>query len=78
MINKVSFTGRETMLTAGLKNGLKGVEEMPEVIKASSVLPKNKTSENVKALLQNLYTSPFAPTGKSVDNAVNAHLDLMV
>ncbi len=58
MINKVSFTGRETMLTAGLKK----TEKLPEVIKASSILPKLNVKNLDAVKVENVnYTSPYAP-----------------
>ncbi len=58
MINKVSFTGRETMLTASLKR----VENLPEVIKASSILPKQSVRNLVTVKPEKVnYTSPYAP-----------------
>lgn len=62
MINKVSFTGRETMLTAGLNK----VEDKLSVIKASSILPKLKNPVLKQDPVISIYTSPFAP----IDNAV--------
>ena len=57
MINRIAFTGRETMLTAGLKTGLKKAEvKMPEIVKASSILPGKQAPVTTA-----VYTSPFAP-----------------
>ena len=67
MVNRISFTGRETMLTAGLKTGLKKVEnKFPEVIEASSILPTKP--ESIKAAV---YTSPFAPQHDNVVKIVS-------
>lgn len=70
MINKVSFTGRETMLTQKVA---RPVEQ--QVIKASTyieeVIPR-VFEEAPKASVESLYTSPFAST--SVKNVVSENV----
>lgn len=64
MINKVAFTGRETMLTDGLK---KVAPKAQEFVSSSSILPslpKVKIAQPIEP--QAVYTSPFAPTGNSI------------
>ncbi len=67
MINKVAFTGRETMLTNGLKNASNKANEF---ISASSVLPAlpkvNVAKSPANDLVEAVYTSPFAPTGNAI------------
>lgn len=71
MINKVSFTGRETMLTSALNQGSKVADEALEYVRASSILPKNamhKVLDRIEATP--VYTSPFAPIIKTADEIV--------
>lgn len=64
MINKVAFTGRETMLTDGLK---KAAPKAQEFVSASSILPALPKAKIAQPVVnQAVYTSPFAPTGKAV------------
>lgn len=57
MINKVAFTGRETMLTKGLVKAAEKLE--PKIVKASSVLePLPEVVEH--PVTKAVYTSPFA------------------
>lgn len=64
MINKVAFTGRETMLTDGLK---KAAPKAQEFISSSSILPALPKAKIAQPVVnQAVYTSPFAPTGKAV------------
>ncbi len=59
MINKVSFTGRETLLTGNLA---KPVEQ--QVIKASTYIEEKvapKVAETSEQALSRIYSSPFAP-----------------
>lgn len=64
MINKVAFTGRETMLTNGLVKAAEKFES--KIVKASSVLePLPEVVE--PPVTKAVYTSPFAnivPAGK--------------
>lgn len=70
MINKVSFTGRETLLTENL---VKPVEQ--QVVKASTyiaetVVPKSAEAvETAEQALSRMYASPYAPTGEAVKPA---------
>lgn len=57
MINKVAFTGRETMLTQGLQKAAKVAEKLEQkIVKASSILEPLPQQPVAKAV----YTSPFA------------------
>ena len=61
MINKVAFTGRETMLTDGLQ---KASQKAQEFVSSSSVLPALPPKNIAKPVIKEaVYTSPFAPTG---------------
>lgn len=63
MINKIAFTGRETMLTDGLQ---KASQKTQEFISSSSILPALPKTKPVKPVISEaVYTSPFAPTGSS-------------
>lgn len=72
MINKVAFTGRETMLTAGLNKVVK-----PKVVKASSILPGLNPIEltEFRRPVVN-YTSPFAPTKVVLPDKQNLMVNL--
>lgn len=67
MINKVAFTGRETMLTNGLKNAS---QKANEFVSSSSILPALPKANIIKSpandLVEAVYTSPFAPTGNAI------------
>ena len=82
MINNVSFTGREAMLTAGLmekaaKEVAKETAQNSKFAVASSVLLPNIEKANANKaefiLKNNVYTSPFAPTNnfQKVGSALN-------
>lgn len=64
MIDKVSFAGRETMLTKNLAKNLAKVAEV-KVVKASSYLgesiPKMTEAQAPKVTLNSLYVNPFVP-----------------
>ncbi len=78
MINKITFTGRETMLTKGLE---KGASKVHEYVSAGKIYPKaiadNMEKESaalrLNTLLEDcfsskaaeLYSSPFAITAKT-------------
>lgn len=70
MINKVSFTGRETLLTEKLA---KPVEQ--QVVRASTyiaetVMPKSaEVVETAEQALSRVYASPYAPIGEAVKPA---------
>ena len=79
MISKISFTGKETMLTKSLKNASEAtVDKMHEYLGAGKVFSKAEIAE-VEALAKNAkqatektaekssYTSPFAPTSEPED-----------
>ncbi len=75
MINNVSFSGRETMLTSAIK---KGAQEI-NVVKASSVLPSLPAPKAAASVVAPVYTSPFAPiveTGEKVAAKVSKHIDI--
>jgi hypothetical protein len=70
MIDKVSFAGRETMLTKGLEKGAK--EIAPDVVKASSILDTpviNKTVARTVETAESRYFSPFTATGENATEA---------
>lgn len=74
MINKVTFTGRETMLTKGLESATKHayvkaskIFSPAEVKAAEETVAKAKEGDSYLRFLDSLnsestYTSPFAPT----------------
>lgn len=65
MINKVAFTGRETMLTDGLK---KAAPKAQEFVAASSILPELPKAKIAQPFVKHAeYTSPFAPTGNGLE-----------
>lgn len=73
MIDKVSFAGRETMLTKNLAKNLAKATEV-KVVRASSYLgdtPLGKMPEVQlpKVSLDSLYSNPFAPV--ELPKAVN-------
>lgn len=77
MINNVSFSGRETMLTSAIK---KGVQEV-NVVKASSILPELPKSFVEIPVAKPVYTSPFAPianvsAGEEVAKTASKHIDI--
>ena len=72
MINKISFAGRETMLTKGVKEvaskateyvGAGKVYTAKEIAKAEDLVRNAKIN---KPLKKDIYTSPFAPTQTSI------------
>ena len=82
MINKIAFTGRETMLTKGIEKGIeKGTATVTKYTSAGKIYSPKEIAEaehtvqealakdaNEKLLHpatnpQDLYTSPFKPTG---------------
>ncbi|MBO8431290.1 hypothetical protein IAC76_07875 [Spirochaetes bacterium] len=71
MINKIAFTGRETMLTKGIENGIeKGAKTIHEYIGADKIFDNVKASElGIKK--DSAYTSPFLPTGIEVKSDRN-------
>lgn len=88
MISKISFTGRETMLTKGFKNASEAtVDKMHEYVGAGKVFSKNEIAE-VEALTKNAkkasdvpaekssYTSPFAPTSEPENNVTKNQNEL--
>lgn len=71
MINKVTFTGRETMLTKGIE---KGANKVHEYVNAGKIYPKNivETIEKETAkskffgsINNDTYSSPFALTSRA-------------
>lgn len=60
MINKVAFTGRETMLTNGVEKVAEKAAQKFEIaiVKASSIL-----EAPAKPVAKVVYTSPFASVG---------------
>lgn len=75
MINNVSFSGREAMLTSAIK---KGVQEV-NVVKASSILPELPKTFVEIPVAKPVYTSPFAPiveTGEKVAAKASKHIDI--
>jgi hypothetical protein len=69
MIDKVSFAGRETMLTNSLE---KGAKEVADVVKASSILDTpviNKTVARTVETAESRYFSPFTATGENATEA---------
>ncbi len=63
MINKITFSGRETMLTKGLENNAeKGTKAAYEYLGAGKVFENAQASKISK--VADSYTSPFNPTGK--------------
>ena len=77
MINNVSFSGRETMLTSAIK---KGAQEI-NVVKASSVLPSLPAPKAAASVVAPVYTSPFAPianvpASEEVAKTVSKHIDI--
>lgn len=63
MINKIAFTGRETMLTKGIENGIeKGAKTIHEYIGADKIFDNIHASELGRAK-DSAYVSPFLPTG---------------
>ncbi len=72
MINKVAFTGRETMLTDGLQ---KASQKAEDFVASSSVLPSLPKVKTVKPLIKEAeYTSPFAPTGNPALDEVSEEI----
>ena len=72
MIDKISFAGRETMLTKGVKEvaskateyvGAGKVYTAKEIAKAEELVKNAQISKTVE---KDIYTSPFAPTQSSV------------
>lgn len=63
MINKIAFTGRETMLAKGIENGIeKGAKTIHEYIGADKIFDNIHASELGRAK-DSAYVSPFLPTG---------------
>lgn len=73
MINKISFTGRETLLTSGISKAAK--VERPEYVNAAKIYSKEEVQAALKKLdnakmpkvdsAEAAYVSPFAPTGNA-------------
>ncbi len=59
MIDKVAFSGRETMLTKGLEIAAEKIE--PQVVRASSILPPLPAKSVETIIPKNIYSSPYAP-----------------
>lgn len=77
MINNVSFSGRETMLTSAIKKGAQEVN----VVKASSILPELPKTFVEIPVAKTVYTSPFAPianvpAGEEVAKTASKHIDI--
>ena len=77
MINNVSFSGRETMLTSAIKKGAQEVN----VVKASSVLPSLPAPKAAASVVTPVYTSPFAPianvpASEEVAKTASKHIDI--
>ncbi len=71
MINKINFTGRETLLT---KSAPKAKEVVNEYVSAGKIYSKEEIAEAKEMFKQmesrrateiHPYSSPFAPTGNS-------------
>ena len=59
MIDKVTFSGRETLLTKGLEKAAEKAEQ--NFVKSSSILPALPVKPVEKAVQKDIYTSPYAP-----------------
>jgi len=77
MINKITFTGREEMLTAGLA---KGIKKSYEYVGAGKIYGQKEIDSAAKAMKENAqaivptckYTSPFDVIKKDNSAAITA------
>lgn len=73
MINNVSFTGRETMLTAGLEKAAKKAANKAEEFIGTGHVFEGAENAPVQKSVNSLYSSPFAlilPEAQTVNNTV--------